>query len=146
MFSDSTTTYYRIMEEAIDLMKTSFHKYQEDYGQNHYKTYRAASQLGRLEYLAGHAAPTNDKALQQFSDSNLTFSRLLKTHKRYYKDLNDNYKTDMFNDDSLILHHDIFIDYKYKTMACIYGKKFQEADSCLVHLKKIASMILSQND
>ena len=84
--------------------------------------------------------------MQQFSDSNLTFSRLLKTHKRHYKNLNDNYKTDMFNDDSLILHRDIFMDYKCKMMACIYGKKFEEADSCLVHLKKIASMILNQND
>ena len=52
----------------------------------------------------------------------------------------------VLDDSSLILHHDILVDYKYKMMACIYAKRYEEAESCLIHLKKIASLILCQND
>ena len=38
------------------------------------------------------------------------------------------------------------MDYKRKLMACIAGGMFGEAEKTLVHLKKLASMLLSQND
>lgn len=112
IFRDSKTTYYSIIDEAIDLMKTALKLYEAEWGPNHYKTYEVATQLGRLEYLAGHAAPTSAQAMLQFNESNLSFSRLIKTHERHYKQLNDNCRTDNEEvkgtfDDGLVLHQDI---------------------------------------
>ena len=56
---ESKTTYYDLIDEAVDLMRASLRLYQEEWGAHHYKAYRTATLLGRFEYLAGHLSPTS---------------------------------------------------------------------------------------
>jgi len=40
---ESKTTYYDLIDAAVDLMRTSLRLYQEEWGAHHYKAYRVAA-------------------------------------------------------------------------------------------------------
>ena len=78
-----------------------------------------------------------------FEDADRTFSGLLCIHEFQHRDLNQNHASSVIGDKKLILHRDIYIDYKYKLVACIFSESFQEATEHLVHLKKLGNLLLS---
>lgn len=99
-----------------------------------------------MQILTGHLSPTSDRAKTNFEMADLTFEGLINTHENIYKDINDNHRANVLGDKNLILHTDIYIDYKYKMITNIFTGNFKEAKRCMEHLKKIANLILNSND
>ena len=52
-------TYYNIVEDCISLMAHSNRLYIRQWGPNHFKALRVTLQLGRLQFVSGHLAPSN---------------------------------------------------------------------------------------
>ena len=146
LISKDRKTYYNIVEDCINHMKHSTRLYQKEWGPNHFKALRVTLQFGRMQYLTGHLSPTSERAKTNFEMADITFEGLIKTHEMLYKDINDNHRANVLGDQNLILHSDIYIDYKYKMITNIFSRNFREAKRCMEHLKKIANLILNSND
>ena len=76
----------------------------------------------------------------------MTFQRLLKMHKRIYKDINDNCRLKAFDDADFVIHRDILFDLKFLTIAQVHSSRLDEAKKSLEELKKVANVILNQGD
>lgn len=78
-----------------------------------------------------------------FEDAGRTFSQLLNLHEYLYCDMNQNHESKVIEDKKMILHRDIYFDYKHKLVACIFSDDFEHAHEIMIHLKKLANLLLS---
>ena len=85
-------------------------------------------------------------AVFQFKQAILTLEELIASHEEVYQKVNDNFATNVFGDMNLVIHYDLYVDYKHLLICQIYSHSFEAAEETMRHLKKICSLILAPND
>lgn len=84
-------------------------------------------QLGRFEIVGGHSSTNPEFSKLLYEDAFNTFSNLIEIHEYQYRYINANHETKILGDNDLVLHKDIYFDYKYKLIAAIHCRKFEQA-------------------
>lgn len=129
--------------QAIELMRSARDLYFKQWGDSHPKSLDQSLLLGRFELIGAFYATNKKVGKMMFEDADSTFSGLLSLHEFLYRDLNQNHSSKVIEDKKLILHRDIYNDYKYKLIACIFSENFEQAEDHLIQLKKLGNLLLS---
>lgn len=109
------------IDRVVDLMVLSVKKYEYEFGTSHYKSLKAKQLLSRYKCLAGFSSNTTLAQIFQFKEAIITLEELIASHEELYSKANDNFQTNVFGDMNLVIHYDLYIDYKLLLICQIYS-------------------------